>query len=207
MWLRFSASIGMLSTARWSAMKKASNLAALQRLRETLEMAEVEIGVGKGAGIAPGAGVDRGRPHEGAEFHLPWLRHSGFPHPQKKCSLRWGRAATISIEKLGYSWRLGFMRIRVDDVSASDCGDCPLPREGGEGGRRPDGVWRAATKFAEARASPWRPPSAKQSRRWQTLDENLQGDRFGFPHLIRPSATFSAKRRRATSPEFGSVNL
>jgi hypothetical protein len=25
-WLRFSASIGMFSTARWSAMKKASNL-------------------------------------------------------------------------------------------------------------------------------------------------------------------------------------
>ena len=32
-------------------------LAALQRLGEALQMREIEIGVGKGAGIAPGAGV------------------------------------------------------------------------------------------------------------------------------------------------------
>ena len=32
--LRFSASSGMFSTARWSAMKKRVELAALQRLRE-----------------------------------------------------------------------------------------------------------------------------------------------------------------------------
>ena len=42
----------------------------LQRLGETLDMREVEIGVRKGAGIAPGAGVNGGRPHEGAEVQL-----------------------------------------------------------------------------------------------------------------------------------------
>ena len=70
MWLRLSASIGMLSTARWSAMKKASNLARLQPLGEALQMGEVEIGVGIGAGIAPGAGVETDRAHEGAEMEV-----------------------------------------------------------------------------------------------------------------------------------------
>ncbi len=46
-------------------------LGALQRLRETLDMREIEIGVRKGAGIAPGAGVDGRRPHERAEVELP----------------------------------------------------------------------------------------------------------------------------------------
>ena len=46
-------------------------LSALERLRETLQMAEIEVGVGKRAGIAPGAGVDADRPHEGAEPQLP----------------------------------------------------------------------------------------------------------------------------------------
>ena len=46
-------------------------LAALQRLREALQVREVEVGVGKGAGIAPGAGVDADRAHEGAKMQLP----------------------------------------------------------------------------------------------------------------------------------------
>ena len=46
-------------------------LAALERLREALEMGEIEIGVGKSAGIAPGAGVDGDRAHESAEMQLP----------------------------------------------------------------------------------------------------------------------------------------
>ena len=77
MWLRFSASTGMFSTAMWSAMKKASNLACLQRLDAALEVREVEIRVGPGARIAPGAGVDAGRPHEGAKVQLTPGRH--FP--------------------------------------------------------------------------------------------------------------------------------
>ena len=69
-WLRFSASIGMLSTAMWSAMKKASNFARLELLDRLLDVREVEIHVGPGAGIAPRAGVDAGRPHEGVELDL-----------------------------------------------------------------------------------------------------------------------------------------
>ena len=49
--------------------------AALQRLREALEMREVEIGIRESAGIAPGAGVDGSRPHEGAEPELTRCRH------------------------------------------------------------------------------------------------------------------------------------
>ena len=45
-------------------------LGALQRLREALEMGEIEIGIGKSAGIAPGAGMDGGRAHESAEMQL-----------------------------------------------------------------------------------------------------------------------------------------
>jgi hypothetical protein len=44
---------------------------ALERLSETLEDLEVEIRVGDSAGIAPGAGVYRCRPHECAEPQLP----------------------------------------------------------------------------------------------------------------------------------------
>jgi hypothetical protein len=43
---------------------------ALEPLREMLEMREVEIGVRISARIAPGAGVDARRPHEGAEPEL-----------------------------------------------------------------------------------------------------------------------------------------
>ena len=45
-------------------------LGPLQRLGETLEMGKIEIGVRKGARIAPGAGVDGRRPHESAEMQL-----------------------------------------------------------------------------------------------------------------------------------------
>ena len=43
---------------------------ALERLREALDMREIEIGVRKSAGIAPRAGVDGRRPHECAETQL-----------------------------------------------------------------------------------------------------------------------------------------
>ena len=46
-------------------------LRRLQRLREALQMREIEIGVGIGARIAPGAGVKTDRAHEGAEPQLP----------------------------------------------------------------------------------------------------------------------------------------
>src|SRR5260221_14438578 len=49
--------------------------AALERLREAFEMREVEIGIRESAGIAPGAGADGGRPHEGAEPELTRSRH------------------------------------------------------------------------------------------------------------------------------------
>jgi hypothetical protein len=49
--------------------------AALKRLCEALEMREVEIGVGEGAGIAPGAGMDGGGPHECVQPQLPRCRH------------------------------------------------------------------------------------------------------------------------------------
>ena len=45
-------------------------LARLQLRDEALHVAEVEIGVRKGARIAPGAGVDADRPHEGAQLQL-----------------------------------------------------------------------------------------------------------------------------------------
>jgi hypothetical protein len=54
-------------------------LAALERLREALDVREVEVGVGKGAGIAPGAGVDRGRAHERAQPQLTRCRHEMTP--------------------------------------------------------------------------------------------------------------------------------
>ena len=73
--LRLSASIGMLSTARWSAMKKASNLPALQRLGEALEMREIEVRIGQRARIAPGGGMDADGPHESAEAQLTRVAH------------------------------------------------------------------------------------------------------------------------------------
>ena len=42
----------------------------LERLRQPHEVREVEIGVGPGTGIAPCAGMEADRPHEGAEMKL-----------------------------------------------------------------------------------------------------------------------------------------
>ena len=50
-------------------------LRPLQRLDRLLDVGEVEIHVGPGAGIAPGAGVDRSRPHERAETQLTCRDH------------------------------------------------------------------------------------------------------------------------------------
>src|SRR5262249_25694201 len=53
--------------------------AAFKRLREAFEMREIEIGIRESAGITPGAGVDGGRPHEGAEPQLTRCRHRQPP--------------------------------------------------------------------------------------------------------------------------------
>ena len=45
-------------------------LRPFQRLDRLLGMRKIEIHVRPGAGIAPGAGVDRRRPHESAEAEL-----------------------------------------------------------------------------------------------------------------------------------------
>ena len=52
-------------------------LAALQRLGEALQVREVEVRVRIGAGIAPGAGMDADRAHEGAEAQLTRAAHAG----------------------------------------------------------------------------------------------------------------------------------
>ena len=52
---------------------------------QLLEMLKVEIGVRPRPGIAPGAGMDRDRPHEGAEFELTL-----FHLPQCPCLLLLG---------------------------------------------------------------------------------------------------------------------
>lgn len=50
-------------------------LGHLQCLREAFEVREVEIGVGIGARVAPGAGVKTDRAHEGAEPQLFFVCH------------------------------------------------------------------------------------------------------------------------------------
>ena len=50
--------------------EKCIEFGSLERLREALEIGKIEIGVRKGARIAPGAGVDGRRPHESAETQL-----------------------------------------------------------------------------------------------------------------------------------------
>ena len=51
--------------------EKRIEFAALEGLGEALEMAEIEVGVGESARIAPRAGMDGGRAHESAEMQLP----------------------------------------------------------------------------------------------------------------------------------------
>ena len=45
-------------------------LAVLELLREALQVGEVEVRVRIGAGIAPGAGMEARRPHEGGQLEL-----------------------------------------------------------------------------------------------------------------------------------------
>jgi hypothetical protein len=49
-WLRFSASTGMFSTARWSAMKKASNLPRSSVWAARLSRGKLKLA----SGVAPG---------------------------------------------------------------------------------------------------------------------------------------------------------
>ena len=49
--------------------------ALLQLLRELLDMLEIEIGVRIRARVAPRAGMDGDRPHEGAKVQLTFLAH------------------------------------------------------------------------------------------------------------------------------------
>src|SRR5260370_8435280 len=48
---------------------------AVEGVGEAFEMREVEIGIRESAGIAPGAGMDSRRPHEGGEPELTRSRH------------------------------------------------------------------------------------------------------------------------------------
>ena len=57
------------------AHEKGVELARLQLLGELYDMLKIEIGVGVGPGVAPRAGVDGDRPHEGAEVQLSFLAH------------------------------------------------------------------------------------------------------------------------------------
>ena len=50
--------------------------ALLQLLRQPDDMSEIEVGIRPGARIAPGAGVEAHRPHEGAEMKLLACRHA-----------------------------------------------------------------------------------------------------------------------------------
>src|SRR5471030_2356036 len=54
--------------------------AALQRLRKTLEMREIEVGVRESTGVTPGSGVNGGRAHESAEPQAT-LRGHGISVP------------------------------------------------------------------------------------------------------------------------------
>ncbi|WP_245372647.1 hypothetical protein [Rhizobium leguminosarum] len=56
----------------------------LQRLREGLQMGEIEIGVRIRTGIAPGTGMQANGTHEGAEAQLPWGHD--FPHGSGKAA-------------------------------------------------------------------------------------------------------------------------
>src|ERR1700724_1657754 len=49
--------------------------AALQGLRETDQVFEIEIGVGISARVAPPGGVNADRAHESAQMQLAWSRH------------------------------------------------------------------------------------------------------------------------------------
>src|SRR6476646_2526440 len=81
--------------------EKSVELAALQRLREAFEMREVEIRVGEGAGIAPGASMDGRRSHEGGELELTWFCH-------------WQRLSPLRIQPSEAPDAIGLLRARRD---------------------------------------------------------------------------------------------
>ena len=62
--------------------EKGVELRPLQLLDRFLDVREIEIHVRPGAGIAPRAGMDRRRPHEGAEVELAGGRHRVNPFQQ-----------------------------------------------------------------------------------------------------------------------------
>src|ERR1700712_4371405 len=68
-------------------------------------MREIEVGVGKGAGIAPGAGMDADRPHEGAEMQLACSAHGSIfwleegPEADRMAASRPGNRASISARR------------------------------------------------------------------------------------------------------------
>jgi hypothetical protein len=55
--------------------EKGVELGPLEGLRKALEVREVEVRVRIGAGVAPGAGMETDRPHEGAQLELSRCRH------------------------------------------------------------------------------------------------------------------------------------
>ena len=62
-------------------------LAALQGLGVLHQRLEIEVGIGRAAGIAPGGGVDADRAHEGAEAELFALGHGAIlPLPGRPAS-------------------------------------------------------------------------------------------------------------------------
>ena len=60
--------------------EKGVELSGFQLLRESLDMGEVEIGVGEGTRISPGTGVNTDRTHEGAEPELSFV--AGIRHDE-----------------------------------------------------------------------------------------------------------------------------
>jgi hypothetical protein len=60
--------------------EKGVEFAALQSLDQLFDQGKIEIGVRDGAGIAPGAGMDADRAHEGAKPQLPGIRHCWFSY-------------------------------------------------------------------------------------------------------------------------------
>ena len=59
-----------------SNVKGSNEVGVWLRFRETLDVLEVEVRIRIGAGVAPCAGVDTDRSHEGVEVYLTGLAHS-----------------------------------------------------------------------------------------------------------------------------------
>ena len=112
--LRFSADIGMLSSGQMIGHEEGIEAPALQRLGEALQMLEVEVGVGESAGIAPTAGVDADRAHEGAEPQLPGSAHGEVSPGGCVWDIDVGAAARVST-KLVFSAAKAALWFRVGD--------------------------------------------------------------------------------------------